>query len=275
MGDRCVVRQAIAEATQRFAFSATPRLDAELLMAHAIGVSRETIILRHLDDPVPAAFFAMVERRVTHEPVAYLTGTRAFWTIDLHVGPGALIPRADSETLLEAAVAHFGARSPRRVLDLGTGPGTLLLAALDQWPGATGLGVDRSRAALAQARANADRLGLAGRAAFRVGDWAERVDERFDLILANPPYIAIDDALPPEVSGYEPAEALYAGADGLDAYRVLVPQLPRLLVAGGAAAMEVGVTQAGAVSALAEAAGLRVAVHRDLGGRDRCSLLTA
>ena len=269
------VRLAISDAARRFSFSVTPRLDAELLMAHAIGVPRETIILRHLDDTAPAAFDEFIERRVRHEPVAYITGTRAFWTLDLHVGPGALIPRADSETLLEAAVSHFRGRAPRRVLDLGTGPGTLLLAALDQWPNATGLGIDRSPEALAQARANAERLGLAPRAAFSAGDWGEGLDERFDLILANPPYIAADDSLPPEVSDYEPAEALYAGADGLDAYRVLVPQLPRLLAPGGAAVAEIGATQAGAVSKLAEWAGLNVVIRRDLGGRDRCLLLTA
>ncbi len=243
-------------------------------MAHALGVTREAVILRHLDGPAPAAFDASVERRVAHEPVAYITGTRAFWTIDLHVGPGVLIPRADSETLLEAAVAHFGARSPVRILDLGTGPGTLLLAALDQWPDATGVGIDRSPEALAQARSNAERLGLGKRATFRPGDWADGVEERFDLILANPPYIATNDPLPPEVSAYEPAEALYAGADGLDAYRVLIPQLPRLLAPGGAAAVEIGSTQAAAVGALARAAGLNVDIRRDLGNRDRCLLLT-
>lgn len=267
------VRKAIAAAAARIP-SATPRLDAELLMAHALGVTREAVILRHLDDRTPAAFAALVERRVAHEPVAYITGTRAFWTIDLHVAPGVLIPRADSETLLEAAVAHFGGRSPARILDFGTGPGTLLLAALDQWPGATGLGIDRSPEALAQARSNAERLGLAPRAAFRPGDWADGVDERFDLVLANPPYVATGASLPPEVSGYEPAGALYAGSDGLDAYRELIHQLPRLLSAGGAAAVEIGSTQAAAVGALARTAGLNVDVRQDLGNRDRCLLLT-
>lgn len=267
------VRHAITAAAARIT-SATPRLDAELLMAHALGATREAVILRHLDDLTPAGFAELVERRVAHEPVAYIVGTRAFWTIDLHVGPGALIPRADSETLLEAAVAHFGDRSPGRILDLGTGPGTLLLAALDQWAGATGLGIDRSPDALRQARGNADRLGLAARAAFRAGDWADGIDERFDLVLANPPYIATGDALPQEVSDHEPAGALYAGTEGLDAYRLLVPQLPRLLAPGGAAVVEIGATQAAAVSALATAAGLHVAVRQDLGGRDRCLVLT-
>ncbi len=269
------IRTSLARtAAQLEQVSATPRLDAELLMAHALGVTREAVILRHLDDPAPVGFAALIERRVAHEPVAYITGTRAFWTIDLHVGPGVLIPRADSETLLEAAVAHFGRRSPTRILDLGTGPGTLLLAALDQWPGATGLGIDRSPEALAQARSNAERLGLAKSATFLPGDWTRDIDERFDLVLANPPYIATDDLLPPEVSAYEPAGALYAGADGLDAYRVLVPQFPRLLAPGGAAAVEIGATQAAALGALARVVGLTVDIRQDLGGRDRCLLLT-
>ena len=150
------------------------------------------MLLGRLDEDAPAAFEPLLARRLAHEPVAYISGRRAFWTIELEVGPGVLIPRPDSETLIEAAVEHFGAAGPRSVLDLGTGPGTLLLAALDQWPGAVGLGVDSSEAALDFARRNAERLGLADRARFRLGDWAEGVDERFDLILCNPPYVEPD-----------------------------------------------------------------------------------
>lgn len=161
-------RQVLAEAALALAqTSDTPRLDAELLMAHALGITREDLLLRHLDAPAPAAFEALLARRLAHEPIAYITGTRAFWTIDIVVGPGALIPRADSETLIEAAIDHFGAGGPARILDLGTGPGTLLLAALAQWPQAAGLGIDRSEAALAMARHNADRLALADRATSR------------------------------------------------------------------------------------------------------------
>jgi len=238
-------------------------------MAHALGVSRDALLLRHLDDPAPAAFGALLARRLTHEPVAYITGTRAFWTIDLMVGPGALVPRADSETLIEAAVAHFAERPPATVLDLGTGPGTLLLAALDQWRGTSGLGVDHSTAALAMARANAERLGLATRTRFIEGNWAAGLDARFDLILANPPYIGTGESLPPEVRNYEPAEALYAGADGLDAYRAIVPDLPRLIAPGGVAILEIGHAQAEAVCALVAAAGLGWALRRDLAGRPR------
>lgn len=262
---------AIAAAAQRLEVTSdTPRLDAELLAAHALGVEREALLLRHLADPVPPGFAALIERRLVHEPVAYLTGTRGFWSIEVGVGPGALVPRPDSETLIEAALDHFGKRGPARVLDLGTGPGTLLLAALAEWPQALGLGVDRSAEALGYARDNAMRLGLAARAEWRLGDWTQGIDAAFDLVLANPPYIAEDEVLPPDVALHEPAGALFAGADGLDAYRVIAPQLPRLIAPGGIACIEIGWTQADAVAALVEEAGLAAALRRDLGGRPRC-----
>ncbi len=249
--------------------SDTPRLDAELLMAHALGISREKLLLRHLDTPAPAGFDALLARRLAHEPIAYITGTRAFWTIDLAVGPGALIPRADSETLIEAALDHFGASGPATILDLGTGPGTLLLAALAQWPDAKGLGIDQSTAALAMARTNAERLGLADRATFALGDWATGIEQRFDLVLANPPYIGTNEPLPRDVAGYEPHEALFAGPDGLDDYRIIVPQLPQLLAPGGIAVLEIGHTQAEAVTELVAQAGLQASARRDLAGRPR------
>lgn len=243
-------------------------------MAHALGVTRNELLLRHLDDPVPAAFEALVQRRLAHEPVAYITGTRAFWTIELQVGPGALIPRPDSETLIEAAIEHFDERAPARILDLGTGPGTLLLAALDQWPQARGLGIDASEQALGYARANAERLGMSHRAEFRLGDWTRGVEGPFDLILANPPYIGTGEPLPAEVRDHEPASALFAGPDGLDDYRRIIPALPDLLAPGGAAVLEIGWTQAKSVSALGLQHGLLPAVHSDLGGRPRVVLLT-
>ena len=150
------VRETIAAAASRLeGVSETPRLDAELLMAHALDCSREQMLLAALDRETPDAFESLLARRLAHEPVAYITGRRAFWTIELEVGPGVLIPRPDSETLIEAAVARFGKAGPATVLDLGTGPGTLLLAALAEWPAATGLGVDRSEVALAYARRHA------------------------------------------------------------------------------------------------------------------------
>lgn len=272
-----IARDAIADAAARFAFSATARLDAELLMAHAMGVGRDDLFLRGLiDAPTPPGFADLVARRAAEEPVAYIVGTRDFWTATLRVGPGALVPRADSETLIEAAVAHFAkqGQGPARVLDLGTGPGTLLLAALAEWPAATGLGVDASARALAWGWRNVAALGMSGRARLVLGDWAARVEGRFDLILSNPPYIATGEALPAEVRAHEPAGALFAGVDGLDAYRAIAPQLPRLLAPGGAAIVEIGWTQAEAVAALIAAEGLAVALRHDIAGRPRAIVAT-
>jgi release factor glutamine methyltransferase len=184
-----------------------------------------------------------------------------------------LIPRPDSETLLEAAVAHFGRAGPATVLDLGTGPGTLLLAALDQSPEARGLGVDASEAALAYARRNAVRLGLAERAELRLGDWGAGVTDEFDLILCNPPYVEAAAQLPRDVAEWEPHEALFAAGDGLSEYRRLAPQIPRLLAPGGIACVELGAGQADAVAALFEAQGLRSATRSDLAGHLRCLTL--
>lgn len=269
------IRAALAEATRQLEpVSDTPRLDAELLMAHALGTSRDTLLLARLDDPAPAAFAPLIARRSTHEPVAYITGTRAFWTIDLAVGPGVLIPRPDSETLIEVALAWFGDRAPKRILDLGTGPGTLLLAALAEWPDAEGLGIDASEVALDYARRNAATLDMASRADFRRGDWTAGLEGRFDLILANPPYIGTDEKLPPQVRDHEPAAALFAGTDGLDDYRRIVPALPGLLAPGGAAVLEIGWTQGAAVSLLGAERGMATSVYKDMGGRPRVVRLT-
>lgn len=263
-------RAAIAGAARDFAgFSPTARLDAELLMAHALGCSREALLLARLDDPVAPGFAGLVARRLAHEPIAYITGTRAFWTVEIGVGPGVLVPRADSETLIEAATVHFAERPPAAILDLGTGPGTLLLAALAQWPGALGLGIDRSAAAIAMARANATRNGLAERARFAVGDWGSAVSARFDLVLANPPYIAQDAVLPREVAQHEPHEALFAGADGLADFARIIPQLAPLVAPGGVAIIEIGATQQAPVSALFAANGFAQTVRHDLAGHAR------
>lgn len=254
--------------------SDTPRLDAELLMAHALGVGRDALLLGALDGPTPPPFADLVARRVRREPVAYITGTRAFWTIDLAVAPGVLIPRADSETLLEAAVAHFaGGPGPASILDLGTGSGALLLAALDQWPRARGLGLDASPAAVEIARANARRLKLDQRATIAIGDWGGQ-DGPHDLILCNPPYVATGEALPREIADWEPASALFAGPDGLDDYRMIAPVLPPQLAAGGVACIETGAVQAAAAATLFAAERFTVCVRRDLAGRDRCLVLT-
>jgi release factor glutamine methyltransferase len=260
-----------AAAAQLAAVSGTPRLDAELLMAHALGCSRSALLLRAMREPVPEAFAALLARRLGHEPVAYIRGRQAFYGLQLAVAPGVLIPRGDSETLIDAARAAFSATAPTRILDLGAGSGALLLAALSLWPEAEAVGLDRSPRALAVARGNGERLGLRARwleRDWQAPDWARDLG-RFDLILANPPYVEANAELAPSVRDHEPPEALFAGADGLDAYRALVPQLPGLLAPGGVAIVEIGHTQAEAVTALAAAAGLAAALHRDLGGRPR------
>jgi len=271
------VAEALREAATRLApITDTARLDAELLMAEALGVGRSDMLLRHMQAETPGAFAALVERRARHEPVAYILGRKEFYGLELDVAPAVLIPRADSETLIEAARAAFGERAPKTVLDLGTGSGALLLAALSLWPGAEGLGLDQSSEALLVAARNGQRH-APDRAQFRQADWRKpRWHEdlgRFDLILCNPPYVEDEASLDPDVREWEPASALFAGPDGLDDYRILIPQLPDLLAKQGIAVFEIGATQAEAVSAIAAGAGLASELRRDLGGRARALIL--
>jgi release factor glutamine methyltransferase len=254
--------------------SATPRLDAELLMAHALGLGRSQLLLRQSELAAPEAFAALLARRRAHEPVAYIIGTQPFWDLDLAVTPDVLIPRADSETLITAALDLFADRAaPSRIADLGTGSGALLLAALSAFPNANGIGIDASECALAVARLNADRLGFAQRAVFQLAswrdqDWAAGLGE-FDLVLCNPPYVEDDASLDPMVADYEPHSALFAGPEGLDDYRILIPSVPPLLAPGGVAIFEIGHSQAEAVGELAKAAGLSTEMRRDLAGKPR------
>lgn len=259
------------------ATSDTARLDAEVLMAHALACGRSELLLRRMDGPVPASFGALVDRRALHEPVAYIVGSQEFYGLDLRVSPAVLIPRGDSEVVVEAALALRP--DARRVLDCGTGSGALLLATLAQVPGARGIGIDRSARALAVAAGNAAALKLSGRTAFIERDWTRAGWTSglgsFDLVLANPPYVETGAELDPAVREHEPAGALFAGADGLADYRLLVPQLPGLLAPGGAALVEIGATQAVTVAAIAALAGLTARIGQDLGGRDRVLTLTA
>lgn len=265
--------QALREATALLAeTSDTPRLDAELLMAHALGVSRSDLLLRHTGAPVPDAFAALLDRRRNHEPVAYILGEQEFRGLAFRVTSDVLIPRGDSEVLVEAALA--ARPEARRVLDCGTGSGALLLAVLSELAKASGVGIDRSPAALNLARENAATLGLAERADMKQADWTapgwtDDLGAPFDLILANPPYVEEAAELMPSVRAHEPAGALFAGPEGLDDYRVLIPQLPGLLSPHGVAVVEIGHTQSAAVTAIAAAVGLAAILHRDLGGRPR------
>ena len=254
----------------------TPRQEARMLLGAALGVAPEDL-LRDARAPVAAEnaarFKVLLKRRLTGEPMAHLLGHRGFWTLDLAVSPASLIPRPDSETLVEAALHAFPDRAaPLRVLDLGTGTGALLLAVLSEYPNAWGLGIDRVVEAVELARMNASRTGLSARAAFLVADWSAALDSRFDLVLCNPPYIesAAIAGLMVEVARFEPASALDGGVDGLDAYRAVLACLPGLLADEGVAILELGAGQGAAVAALAGAQGLVPGQARaDLGGIPR------
>jgi release factor glutamine methyltransferase len=257
-----------------------PRFEARLLLAHAMDSTAEALLRdpRAAVPPAAAARFgAALKARLAATPVAHILGRQGFWTLDLAVSPATLIPRADSESLVEAALAAFpDVAAPLRILDLGTGTGCLLLAVLAERPAAFGIGIDRAPAAAALAARNARANGLAGRAAFLAGDWAAALRGRFDLVLSNPPYIesASIAGLMPEVARHEPRLALDGGADGLDAYRALAVALPGLLTETGRAVLELGQGQRPAVTALAQAAGLEaIGCRADLGGVDRALVL--
>ncbi|MBI1418296.1 MAG: peptide chain release factor N(5)-glutamine methyltransferase [Limimaricola sp.] len=245
--------------------------DARALLAHAMGVeaARLTLILPDAVDPAAAARFGtLVQRRVARVPVAQLIGRRCFWGRDFIVTADVLDPRPETEVLVAAALeAPF-----LRVLDLGTGTGCILLTLLAERPAANGLGVDLSPAACDVARRNAQALALNDRAEIRQGDWAAGVSGPFDLIVANPPYIAADEmpGLAPEVRLREPHLALTDGGDGLGAYRAIMAQAPGLLAPGGRLLVEIGPAQGASVAGLMAAAGLDgVAILPDLDGRDR------
>ncbi len=271
------VAQAVHAAAEGLAATSdTARLDAEVLMAHALGCSRSDLLLRRMQDAAPDAYVALVKRRAAQEPVAHITGTQEFWGLPFRVTADTLIPRGDSEAIVEAALQACPA--PVRVLDCGTGTGAILLAVLHERSAAQGVGIDCSAAALAVAQANAEALGLAARSTMRLADWtrdgwAEGLG-RFDLILSNPPYVEDDAQLAPSVRDYEPAGALFAGPEGLDDYRRLIPQLPALLTPAGIAVLEIGHRQDEAVAMIAASAGFATRLHRDLAGRPRALTLS-
>jgi release factor glutamine methyltransferase len=271
------VGQLLAEAAAILAEAGieAPAREARLLLLHALG--RPATALLDRTEPVLApALPPLLARRAAREPMALILGRQGFWTLDLEVSPATLIPRADSEAIVEAALA--AAPAPRRVLDLGTGTGCLLLAVLSERKQAWGLGIDLSPDAATLAARNARTAGLAARAAVLAADWSAPLSQaaRFDLVLSNPPYIPTQDlsGLMPEVLAHEPPRALDGGPDGLAAYRHIIATLPALLAPGGVAVLEVGIGQAAPVAALALAQGLaHIATRPDLAGIPRAVVL--
>ncbi|WP_164115495.1 peptide chain release factor N(5)-glutamine methyltransferase [Sphingorhabdus sp. Alg239-R122] len=273
------VAEAIRNAAQQLdGISDTPRLDAELLMAHALDVSRSALLLNHMQAGPPHEFRALLDRRIAHEPIAYITRHQEFWGLDFAVTPDVLIPRADSETLVEAAIEALKEAPPMRILDLGTGSGALLLAALSQWNEAHGTGIDQSAAALEVAKHNARHLDLTDRATFHRLDWScegwtDKLDTPFDLILCNPPYVETNAELAPNVADYEPHDALFAGETGLDDYRLLIPVLDKLRAQNAPVIFEIGAAQAEMVTAIASENGFRSTIKHDLAGHPRAVII--
>jgi release factor glutamine methyltransferase len=262
--------QALALITTRLknAGIEAPRREARILLAAAHHITAAALL--SLPEADPTRFEPLLRRRESREPMAYITGHKEFWGLNFAVSPATLIPRPDSETLIEATLTL----TPSRILDLGTGTGCLLLAALHEHKTAIGIGVDISPAAAALAAANAASLGLSARAAFLAGHWADAIAGQFDLILSNPPYIKTTDipTLMPEVRQFEPLSALAAGPDGAAAYRAIIAALPRLLAPGGTAILELGAGQAKLVESLAT--GFQFTTRADLAGMKRAAILT-
>ncbi len=277
-------RRALAEKFRQAGIDSA-EADARLLTAHALGVDRAELIAngeRALSADEAKAIEALAARRLKREPVARIFGTKEFWSLRLQIGPAVLVPRPETETVVEAALdclARDGLQMEKlRLLDIGTGSGALLLALLSELPNSTGIGTDISAAALQVAQANAERHGLDRRCAFVVCDIAASVQGPFDLIVANPPYVAHGDiaSLAPEVRDYDPTLALDGGADGLNGYRAIAAQARRLLAPGGNLFVELGAGQEPAVRTLFTNAGLTVgAAHNDLAGIARALGATA
>jgi len=276
MGLNLVQAWSLAKKRLEEAGLAGPVIDARLLVEAAAAATRTDIVTdpyRALTAEQEATLLDYLDRRVRREPVSHILGRKGFWKIMLQVTPDVLTPRPDTETVVEYVLRDFPEHAPWTVLDLGVGSGAILLSILAERPAAKGLGVDVSEEALAVARENAANLGLAGRTALLRGDWAFGLgDETFDLVVSNPPYIAsaVIETLEPEVRDHEPRLAWEGGADGLDAYRALAPEILRVLKPGGRFAVEIGYDQKDAVEPLFREAGAEgVLTLRDLADRDR------
>lgn len=255
----------------------SPRREARLLLSQMAGISIDRMIAdptHRLSAVQQSRFEEAVGRRARRQPFAYITGQREFWSLPFQVSPATLVPRPDSETVIETVLTVCPVRDRAyRILDLGTGSGCLLLALLNEYPAATGIGVDVSAEAVAVARGNARGMDVNGRADFMVGDWGTGLDVRFDIVVANPPYVATAEIaeLAPEVADHEPRLAICGGSDGLRAYAALLGDVGRLLAPTGHAVVEIGQGQAPAVAALMAEHGLTViSTHPDLAGIVRC-----
>ncbi len=271
--------EALAETKARLASAGveTPDTDSKRLLLHAENISQAALIA----DPDAVLternlFLSFIERRIRREPVAKITGYKDFWSYRFQVNGDVLDPRPDTETLIEAAFECTGKAASLRIADLGTGSGCILLTLLAKMPHATGLGLDISPGALKVAKTNAKMLNLDNRSQFIAGDWLSALDETFDLVVSNPPYIPVTegDMLAPEVIDWEPHTALFAGMDGLQAYREIANGLSSVLKSDGTAIFEVGYNQAKPVMDLFKKAGFRrISSRTDLGGIERCIIV--
>jgi release factor glutamine methyltransferase len=268
-------RRAAADQLRERGFD-SPDLDARLLVSHALGLDHAALIAqsaRRLSVAETEAVDAVVARRLAHEPVARILGAKEFWSLPLRITPDVLVPRPETETVVEAVLAVAERGRPLRIADLGVGSGAILLALLRELPMAFGVGTDRDADALGVAHDNAHRLGLAARAGFVACDFGTALAGGCDIVVSNPPYIPTPEiaALAPDVRDHDPRAALDGGPDGLAAYRAIAADAARLLAVGGWLAVEIGADQDEAVSGLLASYGLSVAdaPRRDLAGRPR------
>ncbi|WP_262298863.1 peptide chain release factor N(5)-glutamine methyltransferase [Microvirga sesbaniae] len=255
----------------------TAALDARLLLLTALGISATDLITRPdlpLSPDEAGTLLAFTRRRLAQEPVARIVGLREFWGLPFRLSPETLVPRPDTETVVETALTLLPDRqASHRIVDFGTGSGIILVSLLHELPNATGLGIDLSFGALVTARANAAENGVGGRCRFALSRWADAVSGPFDLVVSNPPYIAsgVIPTLDAEVRDHDPLLALDGGPDGLEPYRVLLGEAGRLLAPGGLLVVEIGYDQADDLRSLARAYGLEILrIAHDLSGNPRC-----